>query len=191
MRSIGLPRDLGTIIHPVRLAKFAREGAVAPLTLLNDFGERRRIATLAAQLSELETTLTDAAIALFERLAAQLFTRSRARIAATARNVRPPATADPRSPDRPAPRSRRATRAAGPSRSPRRARRTDRDPAHGRAVRTRMWHVLQNWWATLQKGAVVIVWRDVRAVGKLRLKTLGEPPKEIVDADGVLLVKRR
>ena len=54
-----------------------------------------------------------------------------------------------------------------------------------------MWHVLQNWWATLQKGAVVIVWRDVRAVGKLRLKTLGEPPKEIVDADGVLLVKRR
>ena len=59
------------------------------------------------------------------------------------------------------------------------------------AVRTRMWHVLQNWWATLQKGAVVIVWRDVRAVGKLRLKTLGEPPKEIVDADGVLLVKRR
>ena len=76
VRSIGLPRDLGTTIHPVRLAKFAREGAVAPLTLLNDFGERRRIATLAAQLSELETTLTDAAIALFERLAAQLFTRS-------------------------------------------------------------------------------------------------------------------
>ena len=76
VRSIGLPRDLGTAIHLVRLAKFAREGAVAPLTLLNDFGERRRIATLAAQLSELETTLTDAAIALFERLAAQLFTRS-------------------------------------------------------------------------------------------------------------------
>ena len=30
----------------------------------------------------------------------------------------------------------------------------------------------------LQKGAVVIVWRDVRAVGKLRLKTLGEPPRK-------------
>ena len=76
VRMIDVPRDLGTTIHPARLAKFAREGAVAPLSLLNDFGERRRIATLAAQLSELDTTLTDAAIALFERLTAQLFTRS-------------------------------------------------------------------------------------------------------------------
>ena len=73
---LALPRDLGEAIHPARLAKFAREGAVAPLTLLNDFGERRRVASLAAQVSELETTLTDAAIALFERLTAQLFTRS-------------------------------------------------------------------------------------------------------------------
>ena len=75
VRALGLPRDLGEAIHPARLAKFAREGAVAPLTLLNDFGERRRVASLAAQISELETTLTDAAIALFERLTAQLFTR--------------------------------------------------------------------------------------------------------------------
>ena len=76
VRALGLPRDLGEAIHPGRLAKFAREGAVAPLTLLNDFGERRRVASLAAQISELETALTDAAIALFERLTAQLFTRS-------------------------------------------------------------------------------------------------------------------
>ena len=76
VRALGLPRDLGEAIHPARLAKFAREGTVAPLSLLNDFGERRRIATLAAQISELETTLTDAAIALFESLTAQLFTRS-------------------------------------------------------------------------------------------------------------------
>ena len=76
VRTLGLPRDLGEAIHPARLAKFAREGAVAPLSLLNDFGERRRVASLAAQMSELETTLTDATIALFERLTAQLFTRS-------------------------------------------------------------------------------------------------------------------
>ena len=76
VRALALPRDLGEAIHPARLAKFAREGAVAPLTLLNDFGERRRVASLAAQVSELETTLTDAAIALFERFTAQLFTRS-------------------------------------------------------------------------------------------------------------------
>ena len=42
VRTLALPRDFGEAIHPARLAKFAREGAVAPLTLLNDFGERRR-----------------------------------------------------------------------------------------------------------------------------------------------------
>lgn len=36
-----------------------------------------------------------------------------------------------------------------------------------------------------------MVWRDTKAVGKLRIEGLGEPPKEIVDADGVLLVKRK
>ena len=59
------------------------------------------------------------------------------------------------------------------------------------AVRNRMWHVLRDWWTTLQRGSLVMVWRDIQAVGNLRLETLGEPPKEIVDADGVLLVKRR
>ena len=36
-----------------------------------------------------------------------------------------------------------------------------------------------------------MVWRDVRAVGKLCLEALGGSPKDIVDVDGVLLVKRR
>lgn len=59
------------------------------------------------------------------------------------------------------------------------------------AVRTRVWEVVSRWWATLQNGSIVMVWRDTKAVGKLRIESLGEPPKEIVDADGVLLVKRR
>ena len=42
----------------------------------------------------------------------------------------------------------------------------------------------------LGRGAIVMVWRDVTASGHLRIETLGEPPKEIVDADGVLLLKR-
>ena len=79
VRAIALARHLGDNIHPVRLAKFAREGAVAPVNLLSDFGERRRVASLAAQMLELETTLTDSAIALFERLTGQLFTRSKSR----------------------------------------------------------------------------------------------------------------
>ena len=79
LRSLDLPPDLGHGLHPDRLLKFAREGAVAPVSLLNDFGERRRIATLAAQVSDLSITVTDATIAMFERLTGQLFSRSRNR----------------------------------------------------------------------------------------------------------------
>lgn len=77
VRQIGLAPNLGDNIHPARLTKFAREGAVAPAQLLSDFGERRRLATLAAQMVEMNVTLTDASIAMFERLTGQLFTNSR------------------------------------------------------------------------------------------------------------------
>lgn len=63
-------------------------------------------------------------------------------------------------------------------------------PDMSASVRTRVWDVLSKWWMTLRTGSIVMVWRDVQAVGNLRIETLGEPPKEIVDADGVLLVRR-
>lgn len=57
-------------------------------------------------------------------------------------------------------------------------------------VRARIWEILSRWHEVLGRGSLVMVWRDVSAPGKLRVETLGEPPKTIVDADGVLLVKR-
>lgn len=57
-------------------------------------------------------------------------------------------------------------------------------------VRQRTWDVLRSWYEALGSGSIVLVWRDTKAPGHLRIETLGEPPKEIVDADGVLLVKR-
>lgn len=57
-------------------------------------------------------------------------------------------------------------------------------------VRTRVWSVLSGWWSELGRGSLTLVWRDTGAAGNLRIETLGEPPKTIVDADGVLLVKR-
>lgn len=62
------------------------------------------------------------------------------------------------------------------------------DMSHG--VRNRVWAVLTEWWETLRRGSLVLVWRDKTATGHLRIETLGEPPKKIVDADGILLVKR-
>ena len=79
LRALNLPSNLGQDLHPDRLIKFAREGAVASVSLLNDFGERRRIATLGAQMVDLSITITDATIAMFERLTGQLFSRSRNR----------------------------------------------------------------------------------------------------------------
>ncbi len=58
------------------------------------------------------------------------------------------------------------------------------------AVRARVWTVLENWWGELRQGAIVMTWRDGRQPGGQGLAFLGEAPKTIVEADGVLLVKR-
>ncbi|WP_417723409.1 type I-E CRISPR-associated endoribonuclease Cas2e [Salipiger sp.] len=63
-------------------------------------------------------------------------------------------------------------------------------PDMSAGVRERVWSVMSDWWDTLGRGSLVLVWRESSAVGHLRIETLGEPPKEIVDADGVLLVRR-
>lgn len=63
-------------------------------------------------------------------------------------------------------------------------------PDMSAGVRTRVWRVLTNWWTTLRRGSLTLVWRETSAVGGVRIESLGEPPKEIVDADGILLVKR-
>ena len=56
-------------------------------------------------------------------------------------------------------------------------------------IRERVWAVLIRWYDHLGQGSIVMTWRDPSAVGEQRIRTLGEPPKEIVDADGVHLVK--
>ncbi len=57
-------------------------------------------------------------------------------------------------------------------------------------IRERVWAVLATWYAELGEGAIVMTWRDPAAVGEQQIRTLGEAPKSLVDADGVYLVKR-
>lgn len=64
-------------------------------------------------------------------------------------------------------------------------------PDMSAAVRQRVWAVMTDWWTALRRGSLVLIWRDTGAVGNLRIEALGEAPKTIVDADGVLLVKRK
>ena len=56
-------------------------------------------------------------------------------------------------------------------------------------IRERVWDVLADWYYELGQGAIVMTWQDSAAVGEQQIRTLGEAPKEIVDADGVYLVK--
>ena len=56
-------------------------------------------------------------------------------------------------------------------------------------IRDRVWDVLSRWHAESGRGAIVMTWRDPSAVGEQRIRSLGDAPKEIVDADGVYLVR--
>ena len=58
-------------------------------------------------------------------------------------------------------------------------------------IRDRIWEVLTDWYSQLGQGSMVMTWRDPSAVSGQEIRTLGEVPKEIVDADGVYLVKYR
>ena len=56
-------------------------------------------------------------------------------------------------------------------------------------VRERIWSVMSRWFDTLGNGAVAMICRNGSVSGGLSLRHLGDPPKEIWDAGGVLLVR--
>lgn len=63
-------------------------------------------------------------------------------------------------------------------------------PRMSAAVRGRVWTVLEDWYARLRRGSIVMCWAEPSAAGGLGLATLGEPPKHVVAHDAVLLVRR-
>lgn len=64
-------------------------------------------------------------------------------------------------------------------------------PRMNPGVRERVWNVLGDWYAREPQGSAVMVWRDLNAVGGVGIAHLGEPPRELVEADGMWLVRRR
>ena len=63
-------------------------------------------------------------------------------------------------------------------------------PELSRAVRERLWAVLDGWWSGMPGGSVVLIWRDNGASGRLGILTLGLPKRTLVELDGALLVRR-
>ena len=78
VRRIGLDPAVADTIHKRRFRQLVREGALAPAFLLSDYSVRRRRATLAAQLIDLEARLSDAAVQMFDKQVGELFAKARA-----------------------------------------------------------------------------------------------------------------
>lgn len=78
VRALGLDPSRRDLIHPERFRQLAREGEVSPSWLVADFNPLRRRTIITAQVLELATTLTDAAVIMFIKLMARLFARAKA-----------------------------------------------------------------------------------------------------------------
>lgn len=63
-------------------------------------------------------------------------------------------------------------------------------PRMSAGVRDRLWDVLRDWHGQLGKGSLVMCFAETAAAGAMGLRTLGEPPKSVIDHEGVLLVRR-
>ncbi|CAG0994919.1 CRISPR-associated endoribonuclease Cas2 [Myxococcaceae bacterium] len=57
------------------------------------------------------------------------------------------------------------------------------------AVRDRIWTVLQDWFKAEQEASVVMVWQDANMPGGQSVKTLGLPPVELVELDGLIVTR--
>ena len=64
-------------------------------------------------------------------------------------------------------------------------------PRMNTGARERVWQVLVDWYSYEPQGSAVMVWRDLNAVGGVGVAHLGIPPRELVEADGMWLVRRR
>lgn len=65
------------------------------------------------------------------------------------------------------------------------------NPRMTKGVRERIWKVLDDWHQQLRRGSITMCWAEADAPGAIGLATLGEPPKDVVEHEGILLVRRQ
>ncbi|MGB8930123.1 MAG: type I-E CRISPR-associated endoribonuclease Cas2e [Anaeromyxobacteraceae bacterium] len=63
-------------------------------------------------------------------------------------------------------------------------------PDMTRGVRDRVWAVLSSWFGAVGRGDVVLAWNDPGSPCGLEFRVLGDPPKDLHDENGVVLVRR-
>lgn len=63
-------------------------------------------------------------------------------------------------------------------------------PRMSPGVRERVWGVMGDWHRQEPRGSLVMVWRDLDATGGVGVANLGAPARELIEADGMWLVRR-
>lgn len=64
-------------------------------------------------------------------------------------------------------------------------------PRMDEGVRSRVWDVLEGWYYDLgHLGSIIMTWRDSSQPSGQAVRTLGLPPKELFDHEGLLLVRK-
>lgn len=61
------------------------------------------------------------------------------------------------------------------------------NPHMSTGVRDRVWRVMCEWFSATSEASIVMVWSDRNVSGGQGLAVLGEPPRRIVDYDGIIL----
>lgn len=58
------------------------------------------------------------------------------------------------------------------------------------AVRERIWRVLTDWFLNEKEASIVMLWADTTMPGGQAAATLGLPPVQILEIDGMLATRR-
>lgn len=58
------------------------------------------------------------------------------------------------------------------------------------AVRSRVWQVLEHWFAHESQASIIMLWPDKETPGGLSINILGTPPVRLADVNGILLTQR-
>lgn len=57
-------------------------------------------------------------------------------------------------------------------------------------TRDRIWSVIESWWDEWPEASLVMTWEAPSEPGGQGLRSLGQPPKELVPTEGLVLVRR-
>jgi len=63
-------------------------------------------------------------------------------------------------------------------------------PRLSASVRDRIWSVATEWWPYERDASLVMVWVDPQTPGGQQVRTLGTPPIDLVEVDGLVLARR-